>query len=87
MARNNYNSLTGMREPEPEYSVHLTWDGEAGVWTAVSDDVPGLVLECGSVDALMERVRYAAPELLELNGLPPKGVLRFSLEREERLSA
>lgn len=28
---------------------------------------PGLVLEGGSLDALIERVRYAAPELIELN--------------------
>lgn len=73
--------------PEPEYSVLLSWDGEAGVWTASSADLPGLALESGSADALMERVRYAAPELLELNGLRPEGVLRFSLERAERLTA
>ncbi len=50
-----------------EYEVHFTWDSEANVWIAESDDIPGLVLEGGSLDALMERVRYAAPELLDLN--------------------
>lgn len=33
---------------------------------ATSEDVPGLVLESGSVDALIEKVRYAVPELLEI---------------------
>jgi len=51
-----------------EYIVKLNWDPEASVWYATSDDIPGLVLESGSYDALIERVRFAAPELLELNG-------------------
>lgn len=51
-----------------ELLVKLTWDAEACVWIAESDDVPGLVLESGSFDALIERVRFAVPELLALNG-------------------
>ena len=47
--------------------IDFTWDNEASVWIATSKDVPGLVLESGSFDALIERVRYAVPELLELN--------------------
>ena len=50
-----------------EYRVNFTWDEEASVWIAQSDDIPGLVLEGGSLDALFERVRFAAPELLKLN--------------------
>ena len=50
-----------------EYTVFANWDPEADVWIANSEDLPGLVLESGSLDALMERVRYAVPELLELN--------------------
>lgn len=52
-----------------EYVVNLTWDTDAGVWVATSDDIPGLVLESGSFDALLERVRFAAPELLEWNAI------------------
>ena len=52
---------------EMEYKVNFTWDDEASVWIAQSDDIPGLVLEGGSLDALIERVRFAAPELIELN--------------------
>ena len=47
--------------------VSFVWDGEADVWIATSEDVPGLVLESGSFDALVERVKVAIPELLELN--------------------
>ena len=50
-----------------EYKIDLTWDSEASVWVATSDDVPGLVLESGSFDALIERLKYTVPELLELN--------------------
>ncbi|MCL2630986.1 MAG: DUF1902 domain-containing protein [Firmicutes bacterium] len=51
-----------------DYTINLLWDGDAGVWVATSQDVPGLVLESGSLDALIERVRFALPELLLLNG-------------------
>ncbi len=51
-----------------DITVNLIWDGEACVWIATSDDVPGLVLESGSFDALVEKVRFAVPELVSLNG-------------------
>ena len=49
------------------YRIKFLWDDEAAVWIATSQDIPGLVLESGSFDALIEKVRYAVPELLELN--------------------
>ena len=70
-----------------EYTVMLQWDPEAAVWVATSEDIIGLVLECGSVDALVERVRYAVPELLELNHQQPATGIRFQMERYERISA
>ena len=48
-----------------EYTVNFLWDDDAQVWVATSDDIPGLVLEGGSIDALFERVKYAAPEIPE----------------------
>ena len=54
-----------------EYTINLLWDAEAAVWTATSDAIPGLVLESGSIDALIERVRFAVPELLELSATAP----------------
>lgn len=70
-----------------EYVVNLTWDSDADVWTATSPDIPGLVLESGSFDALLERVRFAAPELIALNA-PEKSsyVLSFVSDRHERIA-
>lgn len=70
-----------------KYVIHLNWDDEAGVWVATSDDIPGLVLESGSFDALLERVRFAVPELLELNSSQHETLsLVFLSERCERVS-
>jgi len=49
-----------------EYTITLTWDDEASVWVAISDDIP-LALESGSFDALIERIKVVAAEILELN--------------------
>lgn len=61
--------------------IKVTWDTETCVWVAESDDVPGLVLESGSFDALIERLRYAVPEMLELNG-GAKGPLQLEVVSE-----
>jgi hypothetical protein len=53
-------------EVRMEYKVSLTWDNEAYVWLASSEEVPGLALESGSLDALMERVKYSIPDLLDI---------------------
>lgn len=49
------------------YKIKYIWDVEAAVWIATSKEVPGLVLESGSFDALVEKARMAASELIELN--------------------
>lgn len=70
-----------------EYIVNLTWDDEAEVWVATSNDIPGLALECGSFDALLERVRFAVPELLELNStVSASPILTFMSKRQERIA-
>ena len=58
-----------------EYEILLNWDEEAQVWYCRSENIPGLILESGSLDALVERVRHAAPELLELMGREPANVI------------
>ena len=69
-----------------DYVVKFTWDNEAGVWIATSDDIPGLVLVSGSFDALLERTRFAVPELLELNSDNNAPLsLTFKSERHERI--
>ena len=50
------------------YEVEAHWDSEVGVWVAESEDIPGLVAEAESMNALVEKVRVLVPELFELNG-------------------
>ena len=65
-----------------EYIVLLTWDDESSVWVAENDDIP-IALESASLDTLMERIRLAAPELLELNDKNHGNIaLRFKMERQ-----
>ena len=67
--------------------INVQWDEEAGVWFATSEDVPGLVLESGSFDALLERVRAAVPELLDLNRRSESQMrLAFIPQRFERVA-
>jgi len=65
-----------------EYTVVLSWDDEAAVWIAENDEIP-IALESNSLDVLIERVRNAAPELLELNGKNHTNIaLNFRMERQ-----
>ena len=64
-----------------EYNVTFSWDDEACVWYALSDDIP-LALESGSLDALIERVKFAAPEILAMNsGISSPAQFRIKAER------
>ena len=65
-----------------EYVIILTWDDEASVWIAESDDIPGLILESDSFDNLIERVKLAVPDLLEQDGKEhSQAKLHFKAER------
>jgi len=48
--------------------VRAEWDEEAEVWVATSDDVPGLVAEADTFEALLIKLQSLIPELLEANG-------------------
>ena len=65
------------------YTVNFQWDGEAAVWTATSEEAKGFVLESGSLDALMERVRFALPDFLDTD--EPVAML-FKSERYEKVT-
>ncbi|MCC6947435.1 MAG: DUF1902 domain-containing protein [Bradyrhizobiaceae bacterium] len=51
-----------------EITIQARWDGEASVWLATSEDVPGLVVEADTWPAMIEEVRIVLPELLEISG-------------------
>lgn len=52
---------------QPILNIMAEWDDEAQVWVATSDDVPGLVTEAASFDALIKHLQIIIPELMELN--------------------
>jgi len=71
-----------------EYKITFTWDDEACVWIATSEDVYGLVLEHSSFDTLAERVRKAVPDLLSLEGALCDNIsLDYGMLRKEKLVA
>ena len=70
------------------YTVNLLWDPDASVWVATSDDIKGFVLESGSLDVLIERVRMTVPDLLKLNNQPLEHAkIVFLTERVEEVCA
>jgi predicted RNase H-like HicB family nuclease len=56
---------------ERVYTVQFTWDAEAAVWVAASDDVPGLATRADELDALIDKLKVVIPEALEANRLLP----------------
>ncbi len=68
--------------------VRAFWDGEADVWVATSDDVPGLVAEAATREALRETIMVRIGELLELNGSDshlPEIPVHILTERTDRI--
>ena len=68
--------------------VRAQWDSEAEVWTAESNNLPGLVTEAETVEALFEKLRVMVPELLSYSpglaaGLLPE--IRVTLLRRDRV--
>ena len=61
------------------YFIHAEWDDEAEVWVATSDDVPGLVAESETIEALVLKLKILVPELLEANGIGASGDVPFEL--------
>ena len=67
-----------------EYEILVLWDDEASVWVASNDTLP-LSLESGSLDRLMEKVRYTAFEMAESNHLEMPEYLRFRMDAREKV--
>jgi Domain of unknown function (DUF1902) len=67
--------------------VKAEWDGEACVWVASSEDVPGLAAEAPTLEALRPKVHAMIADLMELNGLTstlaeiPVHIVAHSLDR------
>lgn len=50
------------------FFIRAEWDGDARVWAATSEDVPGLATEASTLEALVEKLKTMIAELLEANG-------------------
>lgn len=64
------------------YKVKAFWDSEAEVWVATSEDVPGLVTEASTIEALTQKLREMIPELIQMNKIMPPdyvGSITFEL--------
>lgn len=53
-----------MKKRRSAVRVRAEWDDEAKVWVADSANLPGLVTEADTVEALREKLRIMVPELL-----------------------
>lgn len=78
-----------------QFVIEATWDDEAEVWVAESNEVPGLITEADSRIQLSRKLTVLVPELLALNNYPfdphkdIEFVVRFNrkaaAQREERI--
>jgi len=50
--------------------IRAHWDADAAVWWAESEDIPGVVAEAATMEALIADLRSLVPELIKLNGVP-----------------
>lgn len=50
-----------------KFKINVQWDDEARVWYVEDSNVPGLVAEASTVEAMQALLRVRVPELLELN--------------------
>ena len=65
-----------------EYTIALSFDDEAQKWFAQNDEIP-IILEDFSLDKLINRVKLAVPEMLEINNLPKTDIyLAFKMETQ-----
>lgn len=76
--------------PDQLFHVDASWDPEAEVWVATSEDIPGLATEASSLEKLRQKLRTIVPELLVANqviGVQDMGRVSFDLtsRRQERV--
>ena len=67
-----------------DITINARWDGEANVWLATSDDVPGLVIEAETWPRMIQETRAILPDLLDLQGAS-SAKLSLTFRAEEHL--
>ena len=56
--------------------MNAEWDHDAHVWGATSDNVPGLITEADTMEALAQKLTFMIPDLLEANRAIAGGTIR-----------
>ena len=67
-----------------DINIQARWDGEASVWIATSEDVPGLVVEADTWPGMIEEVRLILPDLMDVSGRGGED-LSLTFKAEEHL--
>ena len=69
-------------------TIKLIWSEDEKSWYSKSmSDNFGLTLESGSIDALIERIKVAVPDLLATTGYTGEIELNFEIERRDKVKA
>jgi predicted RNase H-like HicB family nuclease len=56
------------------YTIQAEWHGDAGVWVASSEDVPGRATGADTFEEPIAKLKIVIPELLDEHGLLAAGV-------------
>jgi hypothetical protein len=59
--------------------IRVDWDEDAAVWTADSDDIPGLATEAETLEGLSAKLESMVPELLSLNHVASPDPVTYEL--------
>ena len=62
-----YYNLGKIMKKTQKLSINCTWDAEASVWVASSEDILGLSIEAESIELMNARLKEVIPELMGLN--------------------
>ena len=61
------------------YQIRVEWDEEARVWYVDESNVPGLVTEAETIEAMLAKLEVMVPEMLDENGLLHEADVPFVL--------
>jgi hypothetical protein len=69
-----------------EYTITINRDEDKRTWVATSAEIPELEMDCELLDLLIQRVYFAAPELLELDSEDDYEImLNYVVSHQEKL--
>ena len=61
------------------FLFRVDWDEDAAVWTADSDDIPGLATEAQTLEGLSTKLESTVPDLLALNDVDTPDPVLYEL--------